>query len=66
MKHINTRFLALCGLMILAAAAAAVPIAMAACPSIIVDCGNSRIKTCAGTSNGSGGCVYSERCLTCQ
>jgi hypothetical protein len=64
MKHIKTRFLAFCGLLILAAAAVA-PITMAGCPNVIVDCGDGRTKMCSGTSNGSGGCVYKESCLTC-
>jgi hypothetical protein len=64
MRHIKTRFLALCGLIILAAAVVT-PIAMAGCPAIQVDCGNSHTKMCSGTSDGAGHCVYSERCLSC-
>lgn len=64
MKHIRTRLLALCGLVILAAAAV-VPVALAGCPAIIVDCGNSHTKMCSGTSDGAGHCTYKESCLTC-
>jgi hypothetical protein len=65
MKNFKTRFLALCGLMILLAAALAPIVAEASCPQIIVQCSNGSEHSCNGKSNGSGGCVYSESCLNC-
>ena len=64
MKRFKTRFLALCGLMVLAGAAVA-PLAADAqsCPDVKVNCGG-KIRTCPGTVNGEK-CDYSNSCLTC-
>lgn len=65
MKQLKTRFLILCGLMILLAAALAPIVAEAACPYIIVSCQNTGdIHICYGTQQG-GHCVYDEECLNC-
>jgi len=64
MKRFKTRFLALCGLMVLAGAAVA-PFTVGAesCPSVTVICGG-KSRTCTGTVNGDK-CDYSKSCLTC-
>jgi len=54
------------GLMVVFAAASAPIIVEAACPSIQVECANGKFKSCSGTSNGQGGCVYKESCLNCS
>lgn len=36
------------------------------CPQILVQCSDGKVKSCNGTSNGQGGCVYSESCLSCS
>ena len=64
MKLVKARFLALCGLMVLAAAALAPIVAGAACPQIIVPCQNGDIHICMGTQVG-GKCQYNEDCLNC-
>ena len=64
MKRFQARFLALCGLVVLTAAAAAPFVAGAqSCPSVRVNCGG-KIRTCTGTVNGDR-CEYSNSCLTC-
>lgn len=63
MKHIKLRFLALCGLVVLAAAAVAPIAAQAGCPTIRVLCG-SEVRLCTGTQNGNK-CDYSADCLNC-
>lgn len=65
MNHFKKLFLALGLLATLAAAALVAPNAAAGGRAIMVQCG-SEVRSCPGTSNGSGGCVYSEKCLTCQ
>jgi len=64
MKLVKARFLALCGLMVLAAATLAPIVAEAACPQIIVTCQNGDIHICMGTQVG-GKCQYNESCLNC-
>lgn len=64
MKHLKTRFLALCGFMVLSAASLAPLVTQAdGCPSVTVECGG-KIRNCAGTQNGDK-CDYSKSCLTC-
>lgn len=65
MKNFKLRFLAMCGLVVLLAASLAPILAEASCPSIMVDCGGGRIKSCSGTQDGDK-CVYSESCLNCS
>jgi hypothetical protein len=60
MRFFKTRFLALCGSMVLIAAALA-PVA-ASCPDGVVNCGGSKTCICAGTQQGSN-CVYDAGCV---
>lgn len=62
MKHLRTRFFALCGLMVLFAAALVPVVAEAGCPSIVVECSNGKMYSCAGTQQGDK-CIYSASCL---
>jgi hypothetical protein len=63
MKRFKTRLLALCGLMVLAAAMLAPMIANASCPLIRVRCPNGSEHGCAGTQQGHQ-CFYDAECLT--
>lgn len=65
MKTLKARFLALCGVTVLLAAALAPTVARAACPELQVECSSGDAHICRGTSNGSGGCTYNESCLNC-
>jgi hypothetical protein len=62
MKNFRARFVALCGLMVLAAAMLAPMAAEATCPMIQVDCGGGASYGCVGTQNGNT-CSYSADCL---
>lgn len=66
MKHLKTRLLAICGMMVLAisALAAFAPNVVDAqlCPLIKVRCGNGRIYSCSGTRQGSN-CIYDYDCI---
>ena len=64
MKNFRSKIIAY-GLMVVFAATAAPNIVEATCPSVSVSCANGKFKTCSGTSNGQGGCVYRESCLSC-
>ena len=64
MKNFRSKIIAY-GLMVVFAAAAPI-IVEATCPQIAVECANGKFKSCSGTSNGQGGCVYSESCLSCS
>jgi hypothetical protein len=63
MQRLKTRLLALCGLVILVAAALA-PIAVSAqtCPLIKIQCSSGRTYSCAGTRQGRS-CIYDADCL---
>lgn len=61
MKFFRTRFLVMCGSLILAVAALA-PVA-AQCPDGEVSCGGGKTCKCAGTQQGTN-CVYSQACVT--
>jgi len=65
MKNFKTRFLVLCGLMVLLAAALAPIVAEASCPQIIVSCSNGSEHSCNGHSDDGGHCIYDEKCLNC-
>jgi hypothetical protein len=66
MQRFKTRLLALCGLMMILAAAALAPMVVVVnaqtCPLIKVQCPNGGISSCAGTRQGSK-CVYDADCL---
>ncbi len=62
MKRFKTRFLVMCGLMVLAAASLAPIVAEAQCPCIGVECSNGKTYCCAGTPQGDS-CVYDRSCL---
>jgi hypothetical protein len=62
MKNFRSRFMALCGLAVLAAAMLAPMAAEAGCPAITVSCPNGGISTCTGTQEGNR-CIYSADCL---
>lgn len=62
MKCFTIRFLALCGLMILASASLAPFVASAQCPLIVVECSNGKQYSCAGTPNGTN-CSYDRNCI---
>lgn len=62
MKNFRTRFVALCGLMVLAAASLAPIVAEAQCPIIQVSCSNGKTYGCSGTPQGTS-CVYDRSCL---
>jgi len=63
MKNFKTRFVALCGLMVLAAASLAPIVAEAqTCPTIRVVCSSGKVYGCTGTRNGDR-CTYSADCL---
>lgn len=62
MKNVKTRLLALCGVMILAAASLATIVVEAQCPLITVECSNGKTTSCAGTPQGTN-CVYDRSCL---
>jgi len=64
MKRFKTRFLALCGLMVLASASLAPFVASAqSCPTQHVSCGGE-LRSCPGTLVGDR-CEYSRSCLNC-
>jgi hypothetical protein len=65
MKHFKTRFLALCGLMVLTAAVLAPIVAEAVCPRVQVECPGGIVRSCPGTADGDGHCIYLESCLNC-
>lgn len=62
MKQLKTRFLALCGLLVLTGASLAPVVVEAQCPCIQVECPNAKIYCCAGTPQGNS-CVYDRDCL---
>ena len=62
MKYFKTRFLALCALMVLAAALLAPVVAEAQCPLWVNDCGRGISCSCAGTPQGTN-CVYDMGCV---
>lgn len=64
MKHFKTRFVALCGLVVLMAAALAPIVAEARCPTIPVACSNGDFRQCTGTQQGTK-CLYDSECLNC-
>jgi uncharacterized membrane protein len=64
MRHLKTRLLAICGMMVLAIAALAPNIVNAQlCPLLRVRCGNGRIYSCSGTRQGSS-CIYDYNCVS--
>lgn len=64
MKRFTTRFLAMCGLMVLASASLAPFVASAQCPLIVGTCEPSgKQYSCAGTPNGTN-CSYDRNCIT--
>ncbi|HEY0172268.1 MAG TPA: hypothetical protein VGB98_14685 [Pyrinomonadaceae bacterium] len=64
MNIFKVRFLALCGLMVLASAVAAPFVANAqSCPTLSVNCGG-KLRSCEGTVNGNK-CDYDRSCLNC-
>jgi hypothetical protein len=69
MKHFGSKVLGMCALMIMLAAMLAPAVVKAedpgSCPTVTVECSGGRIKSCNGTSDGAGHCVYSESCMTC-
>jgi len=65
MKSFRSLFLSLCGLVVLVAASLAPMLAEASCPTVIVDCGGGKIKSCSGTQQGDK-CVYSHDCMHCS
>jgi hypothetical protein len=65
MKSIKVRFITLCGLMVLAAAALAPVVSYANCPAIEVQCSNGSERLCQGNSDGAGHCLYNESCINC-
>ena len=69
MKHFGSKLLVMCGLMVMLAATLAPAVVRAddeaSCPTVNVDCGGGHLKSCAGSSDGQGHCVYSESCLNC-
>lgn len=64
MKHLKIRLLALCGLMVLAAASLAPMLVAASCPSVLVECPGGKVKSCSGTQVGDK-CEYSHSCMHC-
>ncbi len=62
MKNFKIRFVALCGLMVLVAASVAPIVAEAQCRLWVVDCGNGKTCSCAGTPQGTN-CVYDRACI---
>ena len=58
MKSLRTRFLFSVAL----AALLSPIIAEASCPSIVVECSNGKMYSCAGTQQGDS-CIYSASCL---
>lgn len=65
MKRFTTRFLAICGLIVLASASLAPFVASAQCPSVVVECSNGKVYSCAGTVNGEK-CDYERACVNCS
>lgn len=63
MKNLKLRFLALCALVVLGAAALAPMAAKAGCPAFPVGCPNGGGCNCQGTSDGHGHCSYDAACL---
>lgn len=64
MKGLKTSFIALCGLMVLAAAMLApMMVGAQSCPTLTVECGG-KLRSCTGTVNGDK-CDYSRSCLNC-
>lgn len=64
MKNFRSKVIAY-GLMVVFAAALAPVIVEATCPQILVECPGGKVKSCSGTSDGQGHCVYSESCMSC-
>ncbi len=67
MKHVKARLLALCGLMVLVAAALAPIVAEAdygGCPTVNIPCPGG-FRSCSGTLV-NGECRYSADCLNCK
>ena len=64
MKNFKTRFIALCGLVVLSAATLASVVANAACPVIFAQCSDGSVRSCQGTTQGTK-CVYEHDCLNC-
>lgn len=62
MKNFRARFMALCGLAVLAAAMLAPLAAEAGCKAIMVGCPNGGFVTCTGTQQGDR-CIYNADCL---
>ena len=67
MKNFGNKFIALCGLMVLAAAMLAPMAAEAGCPLWVVSCSNGSSYGCAGTPQGNQcfydmGCINGNRC----
>jgi hypothetical protein len=62
MKSFRVRFVALCGLTILAAAMLAPMAVWAGCPKFIVDCGGGASYSCVGTQDGDR-CIYDANCV---
>jgi len=62
MKNFKAGFIALCGLMVLAAASLAPAVAEAQCPCVRVECQSGKTYCCAGTPQGTE-CVYDRSCL---
>jgi hypothetical protein len=64
MKYIKTRFLVLCGLLVVASASIAPLVAYAqSCPTQTVNCGG-KLRSCTGTLVGDR-CEYDRACLNC-
>ena len=64
MKIFRSKLIAY-GLMVVFAAVAAPIIVEATCPQVMVECPGGKVKSCSGTSDGQGHCVYSESCMGC-
>lgn len=58
MKSLKTRFF----FSVILAALLSPLIAEASCPSIVVECSNGKLYSCAGTQQGDS-CIYSASCL---
>lgn len=65
MRHFKARFIALCGLVVLSAAALAPIAVQATCPVIIVQCSDGSSHNCNGTQQGTK-CLYDAECLGCN
>lgn len=62
MKRFKTRFLVMCGLMVLLAAMLAPIVAEAQCALIVVQCSDGSSYSCAGTRQGDK-CIYDANCV---